>query len=102
MKKSSVRSLHILLNAKHFYFCHFFLSFFVTVKLKKNKSKSDKSKSAWHSRKYVTTELNFFHTQFEVPRVKSRQLYYKKIPWKALSFYIYFGCFVRIWNFKRL
>ena len=81
---------------------YFFLSFFVTVKLKKNKSKSDKSKSAWHSRKYVTTELNFFHTQFEVPRVKSRQLYYKKIPWKALSFYIYFGCFVRIWNFKWL
>ena len=41
----------------------------MTVKLKKNKSKSDKSKSAWHSRKYVTTELNFFHIQFEVPTV---------------------------------
>ena len=33
-EKSSVRSLHIFLNAKHFYFRHFFLSFFVTVKLK--------------------------------------------------------------------
>ena len=71
-EKSSVRSLHIFLNAKHFYFCHFFLSFFVTVKLKKNKSKSDKSKSAWHSRKYVTTELNFFHIQFDVPRVRAQ------------------------------
>ena len=28
------------------------------------REKSDKSKSAWHSRKYVRTELNFFHTQF--------------------------------------
>ena len=41
------------------------------------REKSDKSKNAWHSRKYVTTELNFFHLQFEVPRVKSRQLFYK-------------------------
>jgi hypothetical protein len=55
----------------------------VTVKLKKNKSKSDKSKSAWHSRKYVTTELNFFHIEFEVPRVK---FFTKKIPGRPSVF----------------
>ena len=66
------------------------------------REKSDESKSAWHSRKYVKTELNFFHIQFEVPRVKSRQLFQKKITWKGLSFYIYFGPFVSIWNFKWL
>ena len=46
---------------------------------KKNKSKSDKSKSKWNSRKYVMTITDFFHLQSEVPRVKSRQFYYKEI-----------------------
>ena len=38
--------------------------------------------------------------QFEVPRIKSRQSFQKKSLWKGLSFYIYFGHFVSIWNFK--
>ena len=42
------------------------------------KEKSDKSKSTRLSRKYVMTELNFFHVQFEVPRINSRQLFSKK------------------------
>ena len=50
----------------------------MAVKLKKNKSKSDKSRSTWNSRKYVMTVTDFFHVQSEVPRVKSRQLFYKK------------------------
>ena len=59
-EKNSVRSPHIFLKAEYFYFCHFFLSFLVTVELKKNKSKSNKCKSTWLSRKYVVTELSFF------------------------------------------
>ena len=59
-EKSSVRSLHIFLNAKHFYFCHFYICFSLTWQSQKMREKSDKSKSAWHSIKYVTTELNFF------------------------------------------
>ena len=51
------------------------ISFLMTVELKKNESKSDKSKSTWLSRKYVMTKLNFFHVQLEVPRVKSRQFF---------------------------
>ena len=31
--------------------------------LKKNKSKSDKSRSTWNSRKYVMTVTDFFHVQ---------------------------------------
>ena len=46
------------------------------------KEKSDKSKSAWNSRKYVMTVTYFFHLQSEVPKVKSRQLFYKKIPYR--------------------
>ncbi len=40
------------------------------------REKSEKSKSAWLSWKYVTNKLNFFHIQFEVPRVKSRQFFF--------------------------
>ena len=101
-ERNSGWSSHIFLKAKYFYFCHFSLSFLVTVELKKNKSKSDKCKSTWLSRKYVVTELSFFNIQFEVPRVKSRQLFYKKTLWKGLSFYLYLGHFVRIWDFKWL
>jgi hypothetical protein len=44
------------------------------------KEKSDKSKSAWNSRKYVMTVTYFFHLQSEVPKVKSKQLFNKKFP----------------------
>ena len=44
----------------------------------------------------IGTEL--FCLQSEVPRVKSRQLFYKKNLWKGLSFFIYLGHFLRIWN----
>ena len=33
---------------------------------------------------------DFFHVQFEVPRVKSRQIFYKKILWKGLRFFFTF------------
>ena len=46
--------------------------------LRKTNSKATKVKVHTRlPRKYVMTELNFFHVQFEVPRVKSRQ-YSKK------------------------
>ena len=41
-----------------------------------------------------------FFMQFEALTVKSRQIFYQKFPQKGLSFYIYFGHFVRIWSFK--
>ena len=50
----------------------------------------------------LNNKLYFFCIQFEVTRLKSRQLFHQKSPWKALKLYIYFGYFVKIWNFKWL
>ena len=70
----------------------------MAVKLKKKKSKRDKSKSTWNSKKI--DDLKRFFSR----KGKSKELnldnYFTKNPWKGLSFFIYFGHFVRIWNFR--